>query len=396
MGSRPPGGVQFASAAALTAALSAVALGLGSRARTLAFSVALATLAALALQPAIANAYIYWAESGGGEIGRANLDGSDPDPHLFFFTQADDLAVDAGHVYWTYPFDIGIAPIGRVALDSSSFAPGFVSGTDYATSVAVDASHIYWGANFGTIGRADLNGSNVDPSFIADAGDGRVSGVAVDAGHVYWAHERHPRAETAGSAAPTSTARTPTSTSSQLPISRATSRSTPSTSTGRAQPGGHDRPRQPRRFGPRPQLHRRGRGRTRSIAIDAGHVYWTRGRKIGRADLDGTNVDGAFIKFRQGDGVYGLNGLAVDVLTPPDTTIESTEVDRDKRKATFTFSSSQPDSLFLCKLDRKAFKSCDSPRTYKHLAEGQHRVKVKAINAQQADDPSPAKDRFKV
>jgi hypothetical protein len=94
-------------------------------------------------------------------------------------------------------------------------------------------------------------------------------------------------------------------------------------------------------------------------------------------------------------GGSGL-GLAVDALTPPDTTIESSKVNRDKRKGTFRFSSSQPDSSFRCKLDHKDFKGCESPKTYNDLAKGEHTFKVEARNAQKADDPSPAKKSFRI
>jgi hypothetical protein len=52
--------------------------------------------------------------------------------------------------------------------------------------IAADSGHVYWtnvAANEG-IGRANLDGTGVDPSFITSAGSPR--GVAVDAKHVYW------------------------------------------------------------------------------------------------------------------------------------------------------------------------------------------------------------------
>jgi hypothetical protein len=62
----------------------------------------------------------------------------------------------------------------------------------------------------------------------------------------------------------------------------------------------------------------------------------------------------------------------------------------------FRFTSDEPHSTFKCKIDRKPFKSCTSPRTVKRLDAGRHRFKVVAIDAAGNADPAPAKDRFKV
>jgi hypothetical protein len=63
--------------------------------------------------------------------------------------------------------------------------------------VAVDGRHIYWTSyNPGEIGRANLDGTGVDKSFIP-TGDVNPLGVAVDAQHVYWAN---PLASTIGRA----------------------------------------------------------------------------------------------------------------------------------------------------------------------------------------------------
>lgn len=81
-------------------------------------------------------------------IGRANLDGSDPD-FSFIADDAAWLAGDSQHLYWAN-------------ADESSF---FGAGN--------------------SIGRANVDGSGVDPTFISDPG-GSVYGVAVDSAHIYW------------------------------------------------------------------------------------------------------------------------------------------------------------------------------------------------------------------
>jgi Tol biopolymer transport system component len=84
-------------------------------------------------------------------------------------------------------------------------------------------------------------------------------------------------------------------------------------------------------------------------------------------------------------------------VEPPQTEITKAPKNRtSKRKARYRFESSQPGSRFECKLDRKAFKPCDSPRRYKRLQARRHRFKVRAVDAAGNADPTPAKDRFRV
>jgi hypothetical protein len=65
-------------------------------------------------------------------------------------------------------------------------------------------------------------------------------------------------------------------------------------------------------------------------------------------------------------------------------------------KVKFKFSSSEPGSSFECKLDKKKYKPCKSPKKYKRLKRGKHKFKVRATDAAGNTDPSPAKDKFKV
>ena len=63
--------------------------------------------------------------------------------------------------------------------------------------------------------------------------------------------------------------------------------------------------------------------------------------------------------------------------------------------AKFKFFSPEKGAKFECKLDRKKFKPCKSPKTYKKLKPGKHVFKVRAVKGKQVD-PTPAKRRFKV
>jgi hypothetical protein len=51
------------------------------------------------------------------------------------------------------------------------------------------------------------------------------------------------------------------------------------------------------------------------------------------------------------------------------------------RSARYTFSSSQNDSSFKCKLDKGHLRACRSPKVYKHLRAGPHTFTVVAIEA---------------
>ncbi|HZO07485.1 MAG TPA: NosD domain-containing protein [Solirubrobacterales bacterium] len=72
---------------------------------------------------------------------------------------------------------------------------------------------------------------------------------------------------------------------------------------------------------------------------------------------------------------------------PPDTTRPNVTIEKaPKAKSTsttakFKFVSNEAGSKFKCKLDKKAFANCRSPKTYKKLKLGKHVFKVKATDA---------------
>jgi CSLREA domain-containing protein len=83
--------------------------------------------------------------------------------------------------------------------------------------------------------------------------------------------------------------------------------------------------------------------------------------------------------------------------TPPDTKIvKGPPKKTHKRTAKFKFTSTEAGSTFQCKLDRKPFKACASPKKYKKLKPGKHVFKVRAIDKAGNVDPTPAKRSFKV
>jgi hypothetical protein len=150
--------------------------------------VALALALVVLALPASAGADIYWAGVGGGSggIGRANLDGSEPDQSFLpglpnFAPLAPAVAVDGSHIYWT---GLTYEGISRANLDGSEVIPNFVPGATARGGITVSGPYIYWSTDVG-IGRADLDGSSADNAFVPETGEG-TAGVAVFANHIYW------------------------------------------------------------------------------------------------------------------------------------------------------------------------------------------------------------------
>jgi len=96
-----------------------------------------------------------------------------------------------------------------------------------------------------------------------------------------------------------------------------------------------------------------------------------------------------------GDGKNGGGSTADD--TPPDTKItKGPPAKTHKTTVKFKFTATEAGSAFQCKLDRKPFKSCSSPKKYKKLKPGKHVFKVRAIDKAGNVDQSPAKRKFTV
>ena len=79
-------------------------------------------------------------------------------------------------------------------------------------------------------------------------------------------------------------------------------------------------------------------------------------------------------------------------LDPPVTTIDKVKIKGDDAKV--KFSADDANATFECKLDKKPFKKCTSPKNYKNLDDGKHKVKVQATNA--TGTGKAAKANFKI
>jgi hypothetical protein len=83
-------------------------------------------------------------------------------------------------------------------------------------------------------------------------------------------------------------------------------------------------------------------------------------------------------------------------IRAPATSLRRTQINQAKRTATFRFASGERGSTFSCKLDKKKFTPCTSPKTYKKLKSGNHVFRVRARDRAGNLDATPAVKRFKI
>lgn len=123
--------------------------------------------------------------------------------------------------------------------------------------------------------------------------------------------------------------------------------------------------------------------------------------EVRTAIIQGARPVGAWSGKSVSGGVADLVG-AVDALRagvdslPPETTVKGPKGVIYKSKAKFRFSSDDPAATFECKLDRRPFKGCTSPKKVKNLDAGRHKFKVRSIDPAGNVDPTPAKFKFRV
>lgn len=212
---------------------------------------------------AASDSYLYWA--GGFGIGRVNLDGpaapATVSPHL---EQPCGIAINATHVYWAEP---NAGAVGRASLDGSAPNTALLTGLDRPCGLTVNGSHLYW-VSWRGIGRAKLDGSQPEPEFAPVSPGG--CGLAVDSQYLYWG--------TRGA-------------------------------IGRVGLDG---------LFPEPNFIT-GVGGVSAIAVDRDHLYWIDQVEgmvystVGRADIDGSDVNRAFIQTE----TFNSGGVAVDARAVP-------------------------------------------------------------------------------
>jgi hypothetical protein len=138
---------------------------------------------------AVDSTFIYWAYDQAGTVARANRDGTSPNIRFIFTDRAGacGVAVDGAHIYWANTGDTNGSSgttIGRANLDGTGVNQSFITGAKAPCGVAVDGAHIYWAnESGGTIGRANLDATGVDENFIS--GLASPCGVTLDSAHIY-------------------------------------------------------------------------------------------------------------------------------------------------------------------------------------------------------------------
>jgi hypothetical protein len=131
--------------------------------------------------------FIYWTDFNGGDIQRANLDGSGQTTILRGLSSPVGITLDlaGGQMYWG---DIGIGSIGRASLDGTGQTI-LVSGLTGPGGPALDfaGGRMYWNdGGGGDIRRAYLDGTGQE---ILVSGQNRPNRVTLDltSGKIYWA-----------------------------------------------------------------------------------------------------------------------------------------------------------------------------------------------------------------
>lgn len=96
-----------------------------------------------------------------------------------------------------------------------------------------------------------------------------------------------------------------------------------------------------------------------------------------------------------GSGSDSGTSASADTISP-ETVIFNAPRKAKSGAVRFRFDADEFDSTFQCKLDRKPFRACSSPKKYAGLKPGRHVFKVRAIDPAGNADSSPAKRRFTV
>jgi hypothetical protein len=167
-----------------------------SKRRGFGFVGAFAVVCALwSVWPALASANIYWSGLFGGGVGSDTIDGNAANKLPAFIPVADTtvpagVAVDGKFIYWANSASggSGTPSIGRAGLDGSNINPTFITtDTSEPVALAVGGGFIYW-ADFktGLIERDTIDGDPNNIVTVANPGPNQVTGLTVDNSHIYW------------------------------------------------------------------------------------------------------------------------------------------------------------------------------------------------------------------
>ena len=99
------------------------------------------------------------------------------------------IAVFAGYLYWANSgrpgAPDGSGTIGRARLNGTDVDQKFITGASTPVGVTAAGGYLYWANNAtGTIGRARLNGTGVKQRFITTAQPNGPDAVVAGSGHI--------------------------------------------------------------------------------------------------------------------------------------------------------------------------------------------------------------------
>ena len=108
----------------------------------------------------------------------------------------------------------------------------------------------------------------------------------------------------------------------------------------------------------------------------------------GKDQSSASNDQESAFEISQSNASSGVQTTISKKVRPPAVTNSTT--------AKFKFWCNAGVCTYQCKLDKKSWKSCSSPKTYKNLTQGLHTFKVRATDQSGNTDPIPAKYKWTI
>ena len=120
------------------------------------------------------------------------------------------------------------------------------------------------------------------------------------------------------------------------------------------------------------------------------------GDLAGRTDTDGDGALDPLDLCPRVSGQASHGGCPLVDTISPWTMISKLTLRHGKRRASLRFSSNERASTFRCKLDRRPYRRCSSPKTYRRLRPGRHAVRIVARDTAGNRDRTPAVKKFRI
>lgn len=135
----------------------------------------------------IAGPYLFW-RNPSNTIGRAKLDGSDIRPNHIASGHGDGLASDGTYLYFIGPDGPAGRHIGRANLDGTGINDTFIAlaADMWVSEIAATASNLFWVGTDDDIWRANLNGTGQTKIVTTT---NQVGALAANGTHIFWAED---------------------------------------------------------------------------------------------------------------------------------------------------------------------------------------------------------------